>query len=232
MTCTSCGRDDLDEAARFCPSCGAAQAGTEAPEAPAAAPPATTIDVRQEAGTVAGGRVTGVELGQVAGDVTVNEAPGVVQGDLVQGDQHVHGGVVGGDRIEATIGNVGAGAQVAVGHHVAQSGAGGPAPLSAADRTALRIRAAALRDALSAADLAEGRRLVAAEFVGQLEAECLRADGPPDASTLKVAGEWLAANAPALQPALAALFGAPAGARMLAAAGEPAASWAAGRFGG
>lgn len=232
MTCPGCGRADLDPAARFCPSCGAAQPAPPSPAAPDEPAAATTIDVRQEAGSVSGGRVTGVELGQVAGDVTIHEAPGTVAGDLVRGDKHVHGDAIGGDRIEATIGNVGAGAQVAVGHHVAQTGSGGPGPLAAADRSALRIRAAVLRDALSAADLAEGRRLVAAEFVAQLEAECARADGPPDASTLKVAGEWLAANVPALQASLAALFQAPAGARLLAAAGEPAASWAAGRFGG
>lgn len=205
--CNHCNRGNMAAAARFCPECGAELPGPADVAPPPSPPPTTSIDVRQEVGNLEGGKATGVELGGVAGDVTVRQQ---------------------GDTFAVNLGDVGAGAQVAVGKEIRQSGAGAAA-LGDADRAALSGGLATLREAVQEPAVPESRRLLAAEFVSQLEAQLL-ADGPPDAATLKVAGNWLLDNAPSLEPALRALFASPAGAKLLAAAGEPALGWAANRL--
>jgi hypothetical protein len=79
MDCPKCGHDGLPEKARFCSGCGAA-----IPEAPTR--PAARIEVTQEVGSVEGGRVVGLDVGQVVGDVTI--------GNYTLRIGSVHGGVV------------------------------------------------------------------------------------------------------------------------------------------
>ncbi len=220
-TCPSCQRADIPAAARFCPDCGAALPASPAlpvaPEAdvapsitpPPKPPPSTTIDVKQDVGQLAGGKATGVEMGGVTGDVTVNQQ---------------------GDSFRVQLGNVGAGAQIAVGKQISQSGAG-PAAASQADRAELARGLQAVGDALADPAVPADRQLIGREFLRQLEAQLIRDDGPPDGATVKVAGDWLLNNIPSLAPSLRALFGGPAGRRALAAAGEPAVGWAEARLG-
>src|ERR671932_1929661 len=79
ITCPRCGYKDLPEKAHFCPGCGTAILA--APKQPAA-----QIEVTQEVGSVEGGQVTGVDLGQVLGDVNI--------GKYTLRIGSVHGGVV------------------------------------------------------------------------------------------------------------------------------------------
>jgi len=63
ITCPKCGYENLPEKVRFCPECGAAIL--------AAPQPAAQVEVTQKVGSVEGGRVVGVDLGQVLGDVNI-----------------------------------------------------------------------------------------------------------------------------------------------------------------
>jgi len=64
MNCAKCGYDSVLEGAHFCSECGAAILA-------APAKPAARIEVTQEVGSVEGGRVVGVDVGQVMGDVSI-----------------------------------------------------------------------------------------------------------------------------------------------------------------
>jgi hypothetical protein len=59
MNCPKCGYDGVPDGARFCPNCGESLPG--APQ------PSTQVSVTQEVGSVAGGQVTGLEVGQLVG---------------------------------------------------------------------------------------------------------------------------------------------------------------------
>lgn len=219
--CPNCQRAEIADAARFCPDCGAAlsTSALAAPELPppvaavAAAPspaaPSTTIDVKQDVGQLAGGKAIGVELGGVAGDMTVNQQ---------------------GDSFSVSLGNVGAGAQFAVGKQISQAGAA-PAAATEADRAELARGLEAVSAALGDPAVPANRQLIGREFLSQIEAQLTGSEGPPDAAILKVAGDWLLNNVPSLAPSLRALFASPAGVRVLAAAGEPAITWAKVRLG-
>jgi hypothetical protein len=224
-TCITCQRVEIPDAARFCPDCGAALPVSEAltseaptsepppvatgPSAPLPPAPSTTIDVKQEVGQLAGGKAIGVEVGGVAGDMTVNQQ---------------------GDTFSVSLGNVGAGAQFAVGKQISQTGAA-PAPTSAADRAELTRGLEAVGAALDDPAVPANRQLIGREFLSQIAAQLTGGEGPPDAATLKVAVDWLLNNVPSLAPSLRALFASPAGVRALAAAGEPAIGWARARLG-
>jgi hypothetical protein len=199
ITCPKCAHAGIAPAARFCPECG----GALAPPAAPAAPPATTIDVKQDVGNLSGGKATGVEMGGVTGPVTVNQP---------------------GDTFKVQLGNVGSGSQVAVGRNISQAGAGA-ATYSAADRAALSADLERVATALTGPDVPADRQLLGAEFLRQLQATLLSPDAPPDAATVQVCGDWLLNNVPVLRPALVAALTGPAGARALAAAGEAAVSW-------
>jgi hypothetical protein len=104
--------------------------------------------------------------------------------------------------------------------------------LTPAEHAEMERLLARLRDELAGLDIPEGKRIVGLEFVEQLEHELTKTDVPPDASTIKVAGTWLLKNVPALTGTLASLFAHPTVAKAVKAAGEIAADWAKGRFGG
>ena len=78
MDCPQCGYDRVPAGARFCPECGGA---ISTPSGPAA-----HVAVTQDVGAVAGGRVVGVDLDQVAGDVTVESTVNQIEATMVQGD--------------------------------------------------------------------------------------------------------------------------------------------------
>src|SRR3954470_24241401 len=63
MSCPECGYDGLPEGARSCSRCGTVLLTAQNP--------AAQIEVSQKIGTVEGGEVVGVDLGQVLGDVNV-----------------------------------------------------------------------------------------------------------------------------------------------------------------
>jgi tetratricopeptide (TPR) repeat protein len=85
MNCPKCGYDDMPDGARFCPNCGESLPG--APQ------PSTQVSVTQEVGSVAGGQVTGLEVGQVAGNVTIESTVNQIEAKIIQGD-YVDRGVI------------------------------------------------------------------------------------------------------------------------------------------
>jgi hypothetical protein len=71
MNCPKCNHS-ISEGAHFCPECGAAIVAAPEPVAREASQEgAAQIEVRQQVGTVEGGRVVGVDLGEVLGDVNI-----------------------------------------------------------------------------------------------------------------------------------------------------------------
>src|SRR5215211_6231281 len=71
MNCPKCNHS-ISEGENFCPECGAALVAAPEPgtgEAPRGT--AAQIEVEQQVGTVEGGRVIGVDLGEVLGDVNI-----------------------------------------------------------------------------------------------------------------------------------------------------------------
>ncbi|MBE9581195.1 MAG: tetratricopeptide repeat protein [Proteobacteria bacterium] len=77
MKCPICGHTAIPEDMTTCPQCRV--------ELPKAHKPPTQIKVTQEVGTVAG-EVTGVEIGKVTGDVTVESTVNQIEAKIVQGD--------------------------------------------------------------------------------------------------------------------------------------------------
>ena len=78
MNCPKCGQSSVPDGARFCHECGATI--LTGPN------PAAQIEVTQEVGRIEGGRVVGVDIGQVLGDVSI--------GNYTLQIGSVHGGVV------------------------------------------------------------------------------------------------------------------------------------------
>lgn len=71
MNCPKCN-GSISEGAHFCPECGAAIVAAPEPVARGARQEgAAQIEVSQQIGTVEGGRVVGVDLGEVLGDVNI-----------------------------------------------------------------------------------------------------------------------------------------------------------------
>lgn len=77
MNCPKCNAI-VPERARFCPDCGAALAEQS--------PKPAHIEVQQDIGQVQGGAVTGVEVGQVSGDLTIEATVNQVETKIIQGD--------------------------------------------------------------------------------------------------------------------------------------------------
>src|ERR671918_1240597 len=71
MNCPKCNHS-ISEWTHFCPQCGAAIVAAPEPLAREASQEgAAQIEVSQQVGTVEGGRVVGVDLGEVLGDVNI-----------------------------------------------------------------------------------------------------------------------------------------------------------------
>jgi tetratricopeptide (TPR) repeat protein/RNA polymerase subunit RPABC4/transcription elongation factor Spt4 len=77
MNCPKCNAV-VPEQARSCPHCGA--------ELAAQVPKQTQIVVQQQVGQVAGGKMAGVEVGPVKGDLTVEATVNQVEAKIIQGD--------------------------------------------------------------------------------------------------------------------------------------------------
>lgn len=147
-----------------------------------------------------------------------------VHGDVVGSDK-VLGDKVTGDKIEAQVGDVGPGAQVAIGKQIQQMITQAPTELTAAERAEIARLLAELKSQLASLDIPESKKLVGQEFVGQLEKELTSTDKPPDASTIKVAGNWLLDNIPALAGTVVSVFASPIVGKVVEAAGDIAAEW-------
>jgi len=78
MQCAKCNYDSIPEGASFCPSCGEKIAEPSKPS--------TQITVTQEVGNVEGGKITGVQVGQVTGDLTVDSTVNQIENKMIQGD--------------------------------------------------------------------------------------------------------------------------------------------------
>jgi tetratricopeptide (TPR) repeat protein len=76
MNCPKCGAH-IAEAARFCSSCGVAL--------DAAARSSTQVQLDLDVGTVAGGEVTGLEVGKVGGDLAIESTVNHVENSVVNG---------------------------------------------------------------------------------------------------------------------------------------------------
>lgn len=76
MNCPKCG-SEVHELANFCANCGTAL--------DASATPSTRVEVHQNVGTVAGGEVTGLEVGEVSGDLTIESTVNHVENSVVNG---------------------------------------------------------------------------------------------------------------------------------------------------
>lgn len=161
---------------------------------------------------------------EVHGDVAGRDM--IIHGDEVRGDK------VAGDKIEGHVGDVGPGAQVAIGKQIEQTIAQAPMELSTAERVELQRLLAELKNQLVKLDIPESKKVVGEEFVGQLEKELTKTDGPPDASMIKVSGNWLLENIPALAGTLVSVFASPVVGKVVEAAGDIAANWVKERFGG
>jgi hypothetical protein len=107
-----------------------------------------------------------------------------------------------------------------------------PTELTAAERVEIVRLLAELKSQLASLDIPESKKLVGQEFAGQLEQELTRTDKPPDASTIKVAGNWLLDNVPTLAGTVASVFASPIVGKVVEAAGDVAAEWVKKRFGG
>ena len=81
MICPQCGDDGTPKGARYCPTCGRALSEP--------AKPSVEITSAVKVGRVEGGRVAGVEVGQITGDVTVQSTVNQIEAKLIQGD-YVH----------------------------------------------------------------------------------------------------------------------------------------------
>jgi hypothetical protein len=147
-------------------------------------------------------------------------------GITVGGNLEVRGDLAGRDMVRdnvtvhAQFGEVGPNAQLVLGRQTAQTAQAAEVARLVGD----------LRDRLAALDIAERTKVVGQEFVDQLERELTEAE-EPDASTIKVAGQWMLRNVPSLSGALARLFLNPIVGRIVNAAGDVAASWVREQFG-
>lgn len=158
-----------------------------------------------------------------------------VHGDVAGRDKIVHSEEVGGDKvtgdkITGQVGQVGPGSQVAIGQDIGQTITYGPADLTASERLELEQMLAELKHQLAALELTGDKKALGQEFVGQLEQELTKTDEPPDASMIKVAGNWLLKNIPALAGTIAHLFLSPVVGKVVEAAGDLAVEWVTEQF--
>ena len=185
--------------------------------------PEADSGVGSQAGERRSGDVTFRGDAEVHGDVVGRDK--IVHGDEVRGDK------VTGDKIEGQVGDVSPGAQVAIGKQIKQTMTQAATELTTAERVEIVRLLAELKNQLASLDIPEKKKLVGQEFVGQLEEELTKTEAPPDASTIKFAGDWLLNNIPALAGTVASVFASPIVGKVVEAAGDIAAEWVKKRFG-
>jgi hypothetical protein len=139
--------------------------------------------------------------------------------------EEVHGDKVEGDKFEGHLGDVGPGAQVAIGKDISQTITQTPIELTTAERLELEHLLAELKNQLARLEIPENKKVIGQELVGQLEKELTKTEEPPDASMIKIAGNWLLENIPALAGTLATVFLNPVVGKIVEGAGDIAAEW-------
>jgi hypothetical protein len=137
-----------------------------------------------------------------------------------------------GDKIEIHARDIGAGAQVIGKQTQKWVSTQTPTEFGPSERAEISFLLAELKSQLTGLDIPENKRIVGQEFVGQLEEELTKTEEPPDASAIKVAGNWLLKNVPALTATLASLFASPIVGKVVETAGDIAADWVKLQFGG
>jgi hypothetical protein len=157
-----------------------------------------------------------------------------LEGDLALGNIYkdsVFGDAAQVKKYETKLGDVGPGAQVAIGEQIEQTVVQAPAELTDDERTEIEQLLAELKRQLGELDLPERKKHVAQDLVEELETELTRTDAPPNANTLQYAGDWLLRNIPALAGTLSGLFVHPVVGKVVEAAGDLATGWIRMRFG-
>lgn len=136
------------------------------------------------------------------------------------------------DTITANISGIGSGAQVAVGKQIRQTIRQAPSGQSVSDVAEVSRLLNQLKSELAGLEIAEHKKIIGQEFVTQLEEELTKKEQQPDGSVIKVAGNWLLKNIPAITSTLAAIFLSPVVGKVVEAAGDIAVDWVKERFGG
>ena len=158
-----------------------------------------------------------------------------LEGDLALGDifkDSVFGDAAQVKKYETKLGDVGPGAQVAIGEQLEQTVVQAPPELTDDERTEIEQLLAELKRQLGDLDLPERRKQMAQALVEQLAAELTRTDAPPNSTTLQYVGDWLLRNTPTLAGTLTGLFLNPVVGKVVEAAGDLATGWIRERFGG
>ncbi len=79
MKCPNCGNEQAPEGSRFCPACGQALQETSKPDHK------TEISVNQNVGKVSNGKVTGVQLENVRGNVNMESTVNQIEAKVIEG---------------------------------------------------------------------------------------------------------------------------------------------------
>ena len=78
-SCANCGYQQVPEGASFCPRCGKALTNSEEPEK------TTHISVSTEVGSVSKGEVTGVDIGHLSGNATIESTVNQIEAKIIEG---------------------------------------------------------------------------------------------------------------------------------------------------
>ena len=80
--CPKCGYKRIPVESRICPNCGEHIHGK--------AEPSTEISVKMDIGSVIDGAATGMEIGQVTGNVTIDSTVNQIEAKIINGDYMDH----------------------------------------------------------------------------------------------------------------------------------------------
>ena len=79
MKCPNCGNEQAPEGSRFCPACGQALQETSKPDHK------TEISVNQNVGKVSNGKVTGVQIENLRGNVSIESTVNQIEAKVIEG---------------------------------------------------------------------------------------------------------------------------------------------------
>jgi tetratricopeptide (TPR) repeat protein len=79
MKCPNCGNEQIPEGSRFCPACGQALQETAKPD------PKTEISVSQNVGSVSDGKVAGVQIENLKGNVSIESTVNQIEAKVIEG---------------------------------------------------------------------------------------------------------------------------------------------------